>query len=289
MTKRLPQVEGSPSQCQLCGSENLEKFWVAGAANFWLCRKCELYQYGQPPKNEAAYGLNYNTYAKRRGQKLRTAQVRLNRVAAVTNRSVSIKQQTPRLLDIGSNIGITLEAAEQRRWRSIGVDINKDMVRYCQQNGHESVSYEGGRLPFESQTFDVLTAWHVIEHVTDVRKTLADWRRVLRDDGILAIETPDASSPKVRGLARSYKNFWSIEHTYAFTPANLSSFFEEAGFEILWKPVFGNLRQLGPTMGVYAMGYQLQHGLKYCLGIRKSFQLFARKTAKKNIAQTTAA
>lgn len=288
MTKLVSQAKSSQSHCQLCGSENLEKFWVEGAAKFWLCRKCELYQHGQPPENEALYGMNYNTYAERREQKIRTARVRLNRIAAIPKGPDSIGQQSPRLLDVGCNIGITLEAAAQRRWRSVGVDINEDMVRYCQQHGHESIGYDGGRLPFDGQTFDVLTAWHVIEHVTDVKKTLADWRRVLKHDGILAIETPDASSPKVRGLARRYKNFWSFEHTYAFTPANMRYFFEDAGFEVLRKPILGNLRQLGPTMGTFAMGYQLQHGMKYCLGIRKSFQLFARKIARKNTARTTA-
>lgn len=290
MTKLTTHDKSSVSNCQLCGNENLEKFWVEGAAKFWLCRNCELYQYGQPLESEALYGLNYNTYSERRGQKIRTARVRLNRVAAATNNPDATQQSTPRMLDVGCNIGITLEAAEQRRWQPVGVDINEDMVKYCQQHGHESISYDGGRLPFENQSFDVLTAWHVIEHVTDVRKTLADWWRVLKQDGILAIETPDASSPKARLLARRYKNFWSIEHTYAFTPANLSSFFEEAGFEILRRPILGNLQQLGPSMGAYALGYQLQHGLKYCLGIRKSFQIFARKkTEKKSLAETTAA
>ena len=35
-------------------------------------------------------------------------------------------------------------------------------------------------MPFADRSFDVVTAWHVIEHVADVTETLADWRRVLR-------------------------------------------------------------------------------------------------------------
>ncbi len=274
----MPQLDLSDAVCQLCGRDELDLFSVPDRAEFYLCRDCELYQHATPPICEAEYGLEYNTYADRRSQKLRTAHVRLNRIAALTGNDRSPTDRPLKLLDIGCNLGITLEAARQRGWQAVGIDINPEMADYCQQQGFEAISYQGQQLPFEDQTFDIVTGWHVIEHVNDVRQTLAEWRRVLRPDGILAIETPDASSSKVRLLGRHYQRFWCIEHTYAFTPENLNSFFQQTGFDILRKPIFGNLFQLQPTQAAFAIGYQMHWAMKQLIGCRKAFQIFARRT-----------
>ena len=77
-------------------------------------------------------------------------------------------------------------------------------VRLCRNRGLLCQSVVGDSLPYPDAHFDVLTAWHVIEHVSDVTSTLSEWARVLRPGGILALETPDSDCLKLKLRGCSY-------------------------------------------------------------------------------------
>ncbi len=267
-------MEASSKQhaCQLCGRGPLDEFVVPGQSVLRRCTDCELYQHGKPV-DDSNYAAGYHVgYDRHRPQKLRTAALRLNRIAAL------VDCDKPKMLDIGCSVGCTVEAAARRGWDSYGVDLSRDAVAYCRDRGLTATTCGGVTLPFARETFDVVTSWHVIEHVTDVRETLAEWRRVLKPGGILALETPDAACPKVRRLGAKYRKFWPAEHLYTFTPGNLHQFVEQAGFEVLRRPTIGPTTGLSPWMLGYGLLYQGYHGLRRLAGVNKAFQIFARRS-----------
>ena len=265
--------------CQLCGHRPLTEFVVPNKTVLWLCEKCELYQYGHLVDDSAYASEYHHGYERHRDQKLRTAMVRLNRIAP------QVHSKAPRLLDVGCSVGCTVEAANKRGWHGVGVDLSKDAVARCNRNGLECYVTDGVKLPFDDQSFDVLTSWHVIEHVANVEETLTEWQRVLRPGGVMALETPDATSPKVRRLGSKYRKFWAAEHTYTFSPQNLGEFVERAGFELLSRPVVGRLADLPATSTCYALVYQAYHGLRRIAGVHKAFQIFARRRVESGISR----
>lgn len=260
------------NDCQLCGANNLERFEVPEKLLLWYCRGCDLYQNGQLPEDSAYEAEYHSGYERNRDSKLKTASIRLNRIAPL------VKAAKPRLLDVGCSVGCVIEAANKRNWEGVGVDVSHDAVNSCNDRNLTSHHSNGVHLPFEDNSFDVVTAWHVIEHVQDVRETLAEWRRVLRPGGVLAMETPDGSSPKVRIKGADYRKFWAAEHTYTFSPKNLEQFVSEAGFQLARRPVFGRLTNLSASMASYAVVYQTYHGIRRLAGVHKAFQVFAHKT-----------
>ncbi|MBN1852288.1 MAG: class I SAM-dependent methyltransferase [Pirellulales bacterium] len=261
--------------CQLCGRGPLERFEIPGSSTMWLCRECELYQYGHHAA-ATAYTSEYHAgYMRHRGHKVRTARLRLNRIAGL-NWAAS-----PSLLEIGCSVGCTLDAAAARGWKAIGADVSQDAVATCRKLGHMSFLVGPLELPFNDAMFDIVVAWHVIEHVHDVRKTLAEWHRVLKTNGLIALETPDATCPKVRRLGTAYRKFWAPEHTYTFTYRNLGQFLKDAGFEIVRSPWLGPWRQLPRKLIPYAAAYQSYHGLRYAAGIEKAFLIVGRKSPRK--------
>jgi len=271
-----------PTCCQLCAHQPLTKYVVPGRTTMWHCAECDLYQNGTLVDQEA-YDKSYHAYyLEQQPRKLRTAAVRLNRLAPL------LDARAPRLLDIGCSVGCTLTEARRRGWHAVGVDVSEDMVEYGQSQGFDVHLVKGNEvhLPFEDETFDVITAWHVIEHVCDIAQTLNEWKRVLRIGGVLAIETPNVACPKVRLLGKHYRRFWPPEHTYAFSPETLGAFVVRAGYELVPRPAFGQLSDLPPALAVYALGYQAQLAARRVLGINKAFQLFARRgtTARAMIA-----
>jgi 2-polyprenyl-3-methyl-5-hydroxy-6-metoxy-1,4-benzoquinol methylase len=274
---------GDATSCQLCGRSPLVEFVVPRSTTLWRCTHCGLFQNGRLVDNSAYEAEYHRGYEHHREKKLRTASVRLNRIAPL------VRAKKPRLIDVGSSVGCVIEAALEHGWEAMGIDVSESAVEFCRQRGLPCRLVQGTALPFADASFDVLTAWHVIEHVEDVQVTLAEWRRVLRPEGVLALETPDASSPVVRLRGSSYRKFWAPEHTYTFTPSTLSEFMRRAGFEILPRPVFGRLAGHSAGMAAYTVAYQSYHGVRKMAGISKAFQLFARRTARPAAARRLAA
>jgi len=259
--------------CQLCGSHALEKFVACNQVSMWRCPHCDLLQYGTlfaPEQYDGDYA-DGQEYGRRLESKVYTAAMRLNRVAAV------LDTKQPRLLEMGCSLGATLEAARRRGWDVVGVDVSDDAVRSCRARDFECLPVDGRHLPFPDESFDVITAWHVIEHVGDIRQTLTEWRRVLKPGGVMALETPDASSPKVRRRGAGYEKFWRPEHTYVFTPKNLGRFITQAGFELVNQPFVGRLTDLPVAYGCYSLVHRMRDAFLYGTGNHKAFQLFARR------------
>jgi 2-polyprenyl-3-methyl-5-hydroxy-6-metoxy-1,4-benzoquinol methylase len=258
--------------CQLCGDKPLEKFVVTGGTTLWRCRTCELYQCGNLVEPVAYEGEYHQGYSLRLRRKQLSAASRLSRVAPL------VDCQRPRLLDVGCSVGATLLAARQRGWEAAGVDVSRDAVEFCRDKGLDCQTVDDFDLPFPDESFDVVTAWHVIEHVADVSETLREWRRVLRPGGILAMETPDASSRVVRRRGTEYRRFWAPEHTYTFTPDTLAEFVDRAGLERLSLPTFGRLSDLPLWTACYAVSRETLLLTKRLLGRHKAFLIFARRT-----------
>lgn len=190
---------------------------------------------------------------------------------------LAVPEEQVRALDVGCSIGASVEAAQRLGWQSVGVDVSVDAVDYCNRLGLNCHAYQGKQLPFPDSTFDVLTAWHVIEHVLDVQQTLSDWQRVLRPGGLIVVATPDGSSPKVKKLGKAYKKFWAPEHTYTFNPVNLGEFASQLGLEV--SPLKSRPKRQGLpwNFSLYEAVRRLNEKSHQVLGTQKEFCLVMRK------------
>lgn len=109
------------------------------------------------------------------------------------------------LLDFGCGVGEFLREAAKSAWQTTGVEPSE----IARKNADPTVSRRivpalqdiAGREP----RFDVITAWHVIEHVSDLNNTLQTLKQLLKDDGTIFIAVPNHNSWD----ARCYKSFWA--------------------------------------------------------------------------------
>lgn len=94
-----------------------------------------------------------------------------------------------RVLDVGCGTGYG--AAELTgAIRVTGIDVAWEAVRYARQYC-ASTQASAGRLPFRARAFDLVVAFEVIEHIEDWRGLLGEARRVLTDDGVFLVSTPN--------------------------------------------------------------------------------------------------
>ncbi len=79
-----------------------------------------------------------------------------------------------------------------------GVDIENEAITHAQNTYQkENIAFIEGdirSLPFENSSFDIITCFETIEHITEHDRAMAELKRVLRPNGVLLISTPDSDS-----------------------------------------------------------------------------------------------
>jgi len=100
-----------------------------------------------------------------------------------------------KILDIGSGEAFfkfffDAMCPEKIDWH--GVEVWKERAEFCRHVGYTIAeeTLEKGKLPYESATFDVILASHVLEHLPNPKAIIAEMGRVLKKGGILLIGTP---------------------------------------------------------------------------------------------------
>ncbi|HEY5815308.1 MAG TPA: class I SAM-dependent methyltransferase [Solirubrobacterales bacterium] len=131
----------------------------------------------------------------------------------------------PRILDAGCGTGGNLERYS-RMGDATGVDPSPDAVRFCHERGFGSVREAVlESLPFAGESFDLIAATDVIEHIAAEEQALRELRRVAAPDGVLLLTVP------------AYMWMWTEEdenlhHKRRYTRSRLRQAVELAG----WQP-----------------------------------------------------
>ncbi len=136
-------------------------------------------------------------------------------------------------LDIGCGTGDFLNELSRRGWKVKGIEPNKTARNNAINNFGLDVSDEQQLFKFGANGFDVITMWHVLEHVYNLDKHLSQIKKILRKDGRLIIALPNADSMD----ANIYKNYWAAydvpRHLHHFNQASFKKLMERYEFEII--------------------------------------------------------
>ena len=99
------------------------------------------------------------------------------------------------LLDVGCGSGALLGTLKQRGFRVTGVDFSPEAAKVAgQENGVRVVVGSLEEAAFSDQSFDIVTLFHVMEHVTNPREVLSEVFRILRPNGAVVLQVPNVDS-----------------------------------------------------------------------------------------------
>jgi 2-polyprenyl-3-methyl-5-hydroxy-6-metoxy-1,4-benzoquinol methylase len=137
------------------------------------------------------------------------------------------------LLDIGSGMGHFIHYMSLNGWRTMGIEPSIAYSHYGREIlGEDLKQGDFLTIPITEQ-FSVVTLFHTLEHVDDLRTFIDKIHSLLLPSGILLIEVPNIESP----FARIQQNLWGaidpFAHRYYFTETTLSRYLKDAGFTIL--------------------------------------------------------
>lgn len=217
--------------CPVCSTTDVRSAF----ADVWRCAGCSvLFRSPRPTQNAIARsydeGTNYEHWQQHRELRERMWQRRL--------RLVMQFKQRGSLLDIGTGDGHFLDVARRAGFETHATEISRTGAGAAVQRGHHLHVGQLSDLELPAKSFDIITMWHVLEHVPDPGATLQRVHRLLRENGILALAVPNESNAITRWrlrLRRSSSPFpafsWGNEvHLTHFQPATLARAIRCSGF-----------------------------------------------------------
>jgi ubiquinone/menaquinone biosynthesis C-methylase UbiE len=196
------------------------------------------------------------------------------RIEAYSLMSLAHAVSGSRVLETGCGSGGLLRLLAARGVHPVGVDASRMALELAQQRAPGAAVAqvgEGAALPFGDGCFDAVVGQHVVEHLPDPAAALREWRRVLKPGGRLALATPNARYPDPA-------HFADDDHDHVFTPGELRSAAEAAGFSVVaCYTVFPYLTRLRPLRALGVAGHQLFRRLPYFAGRGRTILLGATR------------
>ncbi|WP_010521407.1 class I SAM-dependent methyltransferase [Aquimarina agarivorans] len=133
------------------------------------------------------------------------------------------------VLDIGCGTGSFLEALKNKSWNVIGAEPNQGAKSKAEEKGIDCVS----KTNEIGQKFDIITMWHVLEHVPDLEAQFNEFKRLLKLNGKIVIAVPNFKSYD----ASFYGKFWAAydvpRHLWHFSENAISKLADEYHFKLI--------------------------------------------------------
>lgn len=127
------------------------------------------------------------------------------------------------LLDIGAGTGDFLVAAKNNNWKVFGMEPNYSARGLAKEKG---LILESDINAFQNQKFDVVTLWHVLEHVPNLDEVVDQLSNLIKTGGTLIIAVPNFKSYD----ANYYKEFWAAydvpRHLWHFSQTSIKKIFK---------------------------------------------------------------
>ena len=137
-----------------------------------------------------------------------------------------------RHLDIGAGNGVFLSFMQEKGWDVSGVELDDaSRARIVENTGLPIAKFVQDNS--ETEEYDVITMWHVLEHVYELKKDIKTIKEKLKKNGALIVAVPNCASYD----AKKYKEFWAAYdlpiHLYHFRPQNIKDLFAQYNMEVV--------------------------------------------------------
>jgi 2-polyprenyl-3-methyl-5-hydroxy-6-metoxy-1,4-benzoquinol methylase len=218
--------------CPICGKEDFKNFLVvtdnAVSKESFVIVECEncSFKFTNPRPDINSIGKYYESEEYISHSNIKTGII--NRAYHVV-RSITTKQKVELInrnssakgavLDYGCGTGIFLAACKNDGWEIRGIEPNDKAREEATNQTGEIIAKDLQDIAGEK--FEVITLWHVLEHIHTLNETLAELIDQLQDDGTMIIAVPNADSHD----AQLYKADWAAydvpRHLYHFTQSTM--------------------------------------------------------------------
>ena len=200
------------------------------------CKKCQLvYINPRPTKNEINKFYPENYYNTRFNFLEKIIDYLIVKIAAHNFKNFNKKG---RLLDLGCGAGNFLLEMKKMGFKTTGVDISKNAREIASGKGLIILQGELKDQKFPNNYFDIITLWHVFEHLLDPSSIIQEIYRIMKKDGILLIETPNIDRLSLLLFKKHCFHLDLPRHLYHWSLDTLTKILEKNGFKVFRSDFF---------------------------------------------------
>ena len=236
-------------KCPVCESTNINKFidsndFSTSHENYTIfkCNHCD-FAFTQDVPDEDSIGNYYKSeeyvshsdtkkglffklYHIVRNHMLKSKQHTVEKIAGIKN---------GKILDIGTGTGYFLNQMKNAGWDVSGIEQDHDAREFGKSHFGLNVFDKNKLFDFDENSFDVITMWHVLEHIHRYDEYLKQIKKILKPNGKLIIAVPNYTSTD----ARHYKKYWAAYdlpiHLWHFSPKSIKLLLDKYNFNLLKK------------------------------------------------------
>ena len=134
------------------------------------------------------------------------------------------------LLDIGCGTGEFLNHMRKAGWSVLGIEPGEKARNFASTNYSIPVENESALLNLSPESYDLISMWHVLEHVHNLNERVKKLHELIKQDGLVVIAVPNYTSYD----AEKYGAYWAAydlpRHLYHFSPNSIQQLFAKHGF-----------------------------------------------------------
>jgi len=142
---------------------------------------------------------------------------------------VNSQSEKGRILDIGAGVGDFLSVVKKDGWETIGIEPSEKAKAIAIKKG---VSFVDSLSELEDHTFDVITMWHVLEHVPDLENQIRNLKRLIKSNGTIIIAVPNFKSYDAKYYGKFWAAFDAPIHLWHFSKNAIEKLFAKEKLEL---------------------------------------------------------
>lgn len=234
------------TSCPVCNAAAISKIFTVKDYNvsqesfeIYQCSSCQL-RFTQSVPDATAIGdyyksENYISHSDTTKGWVNRLYHRVRSVANIQKRKLIEKitgLHQGNLLDVGSGTGYFIAEMKKAGWSVTGLEPDARARKIARENNRLELLPSENLFQLPAKYFDVITLWHVLEHVHDLKRYVAQLSCLLNQEGKILVAVPNYFSYD----AEKYKNFWAAydvpRHLYHFSPVSMHILMQQAGLEI---------------------------------------------------------